>query len=752
MSQNEASSATMTPLESPAPPVIEITAVEVARANPACRKCGGPIHEGDRFCSTCGFTLRPELAAAALRRDPLIGAIIGDRYEVVARIGSGGMGAVYRVRHTRLDRFAAMKLLHADLVRDESMIRRFRREARAVSRLSSRHTVSVFDYGRSAGLVYLVMELLQGRDLEQLLSERGALPPARVAGILLQLAESLDEAHSQGIVHRDLKPSNVFICDTADGHDLIKVLDFGLAKSTTNRNETENLTAAVSEIDVVMGTPSYMSPEQIQSQQIDARADVYAVGCMVWTLLTGRAPYVGETAVQLLVHHLNSAYPSLTVLDRTLAPYDAVIERALKKLPANRWTSVGEFAAAFRQVVEQQESIRLGGDVPAAIVPDPGFEPDADFAVSIRDEFEAYERSMLLRRGVLWSIVVALIASTLAGIGWVSVGLPQYQSSNESEPNGDTNIADRVFTDRTMHGWIDREGESTEDDYDVFRVQVPDPNQVATLELSGVPGVDLVLALRYVDGQGPVVVVDGGGEGSGEQVPGFVSRDTAFYVVVYPRTGSDVRRNGTVPYELDVRFRPALLSEERDPNDSVARAEPLPPGREAIGFVGWPGDGDVYRVDPLQEPLRVELSGIPSLDLRLEQLDASGTVVTQSATAGPGRGEALELSVSPEPQWLRVVAGEGEFDPSVAYFLHAIAPEPPPSRLRMPQRPAELEGSGMQQLPEVDDTPARRPRTPRRAVTGAPLDDERSGEDDGADREQPAGGHGARPDDGAEPR
>ncbi|MBU6160093.1 MAG: serine/threonine protein kinase, partial [Myxococcales bacterium] len=329
--------------------------VDLAAAVAVCRNCGSTYSPGDRFCATCGNVLRADAAQEVARRDPLIGAIIAERYQVVARIGSGGMGAVYRVRHVRLERYAAMKLLHGDLLRDESMVKRFRREARAVSRLTSPYTVSVFDYGRSAGLAYLVMELLQGKDLDEVLQAEGPLKPARVARLMLQMAESLDEAHNRGMVHRDVKPSNAFLCQTADGSDLLKVLDFGLAKDVVSNDESADLTGLESNASVI-GTPSYMAPEQVQSQPVSAATDIYAMGCMMYALLTGRPPFTAETPLQLLLCHLQSPYPTLTSFDPSLGAFDAVLAKALQKLPEDRFRSAGELARAFATVVSEVDS------------------------------------------------------------------------------------------------------------------------------------------------------------------------------------------------------------------------------------------------------------------------------------------------------------------------------------------------------------------------------------------------------------
>jgi len=244
---------------------VEATVAGDGPAATRCHSCGAERQATARFCSSCGAQFSVDGYAAFV--DPLVGAVVGERYRIVARIGSGGMGAVYRVEHVQLGKVAAMKLLHGELTRDPQMVRRFSREARAVSRLTSPNTVSVFDFGRSGTFVYIVMELLSGMDLARLLHEQGPLPAWRVASVVRQVAASLAEAHGKGIVHRDLKPQNLFVLDPHGGPDeRIKVLDFGLAKAAEGRDDSLELTQA----GVVMGTPHYMSPEQIREGDVGA--------------------------------------------------------------------------------------------------------------------------------------------------------------------------------------------------------------------------------------------------------------------------------------------------------------------------------------------------------------------------------------------------------------------------------------------------------------------------------------------------
>jgi serine/threonine-protein kinase len=207
-----------------------------------CPACGRVSGFDVRFCATCGFRFKQDDDGTEGTRkrdtrdqaDPLVGRTIADRYQIVELIGRGGMGVVYRVEHTRIAKAMAMKLLHGELARDKEVVRRFRREADAVSKLDHPNTVQVFDFGRAEGMTYLVMELLSGRDLGAVLAQEGTISFARMAHIAAQICASVQQAHDHGIVHRDLKPENVRLLKRRDDDDFVKVLDFGLAKLRDN--------------------------------------------------------------------------------------------------------------------------------------------------------------------------------------------------------------------------------------------------------------------------------------------------------------------------------------------------------------------------------------------------------------------------------------------------------------------------------------------------------------------------------------
>ena len=244
-----------------------------------------------------------------------IGSVIGGKYRVDAELGRGGMGVVVRATHLHLNQSLAIKfLLRATR---PGAAARFEREARTTMRLRSEHTVRVLDAGVQDGIPYLVMELLDGCDLRRLIRERGALPVGDAAGYVVQACEALAEAHALGIVHRDVKPANLFLTRRFDGSPLIKVLDFGVAKECTEEADLEALTTSA----VALGSPMYMSPEQVRdARMVDARADLWSTGVTLFELLTGRGPFEAATVSGLLAAVLSDEPASLHALCPSAPP------------------------------------------------------------------------------------------------------------------------------------------------------------------------------------------------------------------------------------------------------------------------------------------------------------------------------------------------------------------------------------------------------------------------------------------------
>jgi len=283
---------------------------------------------------------------------PLVGQTIArGKYKVVRLLGEGGMGCVYLGEQIIVEgttRKVAVKTLHKHLSHDESIKARFKREVATVAALEHPNTIQIFDFGETEdGTLFIVMEFVQGRSVADILEKDGAMQPDRVLNILRQVAGSLEEAHSHGIVHRDLKPDNVVLAERAGQKDWVEVLDFGIAKRSSEHDPNE---AKLTQQGMVLGTPPYMSPEQFTGQPIDARSDIYALGVMAYEMLTGRLPWEANTAWEWASKHMTEAP---TPLERQpLGPnvpesMRNAITRALAKNKDERFGSVREFFEAF---------------------------------------------------------------------------------------------------------------------------------------------------------------------------------------------------------------------------------------------------------------------------------------------------------------------------------------------------------------------------------------------------------------------
>jgi len=313
----------------------------------------------EAFCSTCNgsfpadATICPHDGARLIRlaeqRDNLLGRVLDGRYEIRAPLGKGGMGTVYRGWQLSVDREVAIKVIHPKLASDRAAVKRFLREAKLASRLSQPNVVGVYDFGQADNVLYLVMELLRGRPLALELTDARRLNLRRVAVIGTQLCDALEAAHAQGIVHRDLKPGNIVILDDPPGRDLIKVLDFGLAKSLV-----EDSGSRVTNSDAILGTPLYMAPEQIEGKPSDQRADLYALGCMFYEMVSGAPPFVDRVVSAVLARHIADTPPPLPA--HVPDGMRALIEQLLVKDPAARIQTAGEVRTRLEAVMEAQRA------------------------------------------------------------------------------------------------------------------------------------------------------------------------------------------------------------------------------------------------------------------------------------------------------------------------------------------------------------------------------------------------------------
>ncbi|MBX3272849.1 MAG: serine/threonine protein kinase [Sandaracinaceae bacterium] len=332
----------MSPAEAPA----HEPARRAVRRRPARRRpeADATIATGElalRRCRTCGeeypsdYVVCPRdatpLGLDRESEDPLLGVLLAGTYRIARGLGRGGMGRLYEAQHARLDRRFAVKVLHETHARSRDAVRRFEREARALSRIRSEHVLDVVDVIRTPdGRAAIVTARLDGEDLKARLDRVGTLAIGEAIGIARQVCRGLAAAHAEGVIHRDLKPSNLFLECSADGRTVVKILDFGVAKLEGEDEMTRT--------GAVVGTPAFMAPEQARgSAKVDPRADVYAVGAVLYRMVTGRAPYVGDEPAKLLTSLLHEPPPR----PRAIVPdlpvgLEALIQRAMARDPDGR--------------------------------------------------------------------------------------------------------------------------------------------------------------------------------------------------------------------------------------------------------------------------------------------------------------------------------------------------------------------------------------------------------------------------------
>jgi serine/threonine-protein kinase len=315
-----------------------------ARHATVCRVCGHRFSSDGRFCPFDGEPLSPSLEAEPLD-DPLLGTVVDSRYEVLSVLGAGGMGIVYTARHRALGKRFALKALRKDLASDREIAARFMQEARTAASVSHPGLVEITDFGAlPSGQPFFVMELLEGQSLAALIRRGGPVPAARAVHIIRQIAEALGAAHEQSIVHRDLKPDNIHVSTDELGRDRVKIVDFGLAKVIG----ASRLTRA----GIVFGTPHYMSPEQAMGEPTDHRADIYALGVVMYEMFTGRVPFEADSYMGVLTKHMYMAPTPITQITGTekLAALEDVTLRCLEKKPDHRY-------ATLRELVEDLDRV-----------------------------------------------------------------------------------------------------------------------------------------------------------------------------------------------------------------------------------------------------------------------------------------------------------------------------------------------------------------------------------------------------------
>ncbi|MDX2014686.1 MAG: serine/threonine-protein kinase [Myxococcaceae bacterium] len=563
-----------------------------------CPVCAKVLEGEPNFCVSCGSDLR----GIGAHSDTLSGLdknqTIDGRYRVLEKLGEGGMGAVFKVEHVRMGKIAALKVLRPDVALDKAMKARFLQESRVVAKLSHPNTVQVFDAGElDDGALFMAMEYVPGKDLAWHLKAHGPMSEEKCASIGVQILSSLAEAHEAGIIHRDIKPANVMLVRRRKGgDDQVKLLDFGIAKLA----EGEGRHSTTGDF---VGTPAYMSPEQVRGDAVDARSDLYALGTLLFELVTGQQLYTGPTAVSIIKQHLETPVPKLAEFapQVPVSPaFEAVVRTALEKDPARRYPD----ADAMKKALEA-----LRG---AVKVPTRDYTPMPDELAGrmlSREDFDHFERRLRAQR-VLWplAVVAVLVAgSVLAFRGYQSTRAT-VAASVEREPNNQVPQATLIALGSPVKGAMGAAGEG-EGDRDLFVAQLPEAGRFR-VSLSGVSDLNLtleVLQLEKVYDAPPGstaeksapterlvrrLFLDDQGVGDGERVDGLELAPGSVYLRVEEQAFATEsprppREKSLVQYTLSLEAIPSdVQGLEAEPNDSPLTAQPLPLTRAVTAWSG----------------------------------------------------------------------------------------------------------------------------------------------------------------------
>jgi tRNA A-37 threonylcarbamoyl transferase component Bud32 len=325
-----------------------------------CVVCRTDVQIGAKFCPSCGAE-QPRNDGASESEDPFIGQVISQNFKIVKLLGVGGMGKVYKALQLSLDKYVVIKVLHDHFRDDPQLVQRFQREARAASRLNHPNSIQVIDFGQAeSGVLFMAIEYLDGIDLFSILHREGPMPAVRVARIMVQVCSALSEAHDMNVIHRDLKPENIMVEDRRGRKDIVKVLDFGIAKI---QDPDEAPGQALTQAGMVCGTPEYMSPEQARGHALDARSDLYAIGVLTYQLSTGELPFQAETPIGIVTKHIlekpepaREAFPELQIPEAL----DAIMLKAMEKEPGDRFQTAAEMGAAYEKILEVPARIGSG--------------------------------------------------------------------------------------------------------------------------------------------------------------------------------------------------------------------------------------------------------------------------------------------------------------------------------------------------------------------------------------------------------
>ena len=321
-----------------------------------CPQCGAEYQLDQRFCPQDGTTLRLQNGTG-----DLVGSIVADRYHVLRKLGEGGMGQVYLAEHVKMGRKSALKVMNPAMVKDADAISRFNREAANASHINHPNVADVYDFGETPdGIIYLAMEFVDGPPLTKLIEDEGPMSPGRAASIVRQASEALEVAHDMGIVHRDLKPDNIMIARSREGNDVVKVVDFGIAKAA------DNAAQKVTKTGLVVGTPEYMSPEQLAGDKLDGRSDIYALALVAFNMLTGKLPFPADTVQESMIMRLTESPRKLADMRPEVgwsSDVQAALDKALQRDVNARYQTATEFGKSLSRALEKMATPASGTQI-----------------------------------------------------------------------------------------------------------------------------------------------------------------------------------------------------------------------------------------------------------------------------------------------------------------------------------------------------------------------------------------------------
>ena len=629
-----------------------------------------------KFCGNCGFsfsagkpgkrlskhkeTISPPFLAA---KDEWIGKVVDHRYLVMESIGSGGMGQVFKVKHQRMGKIAAMKVLHPDLAKKNSVVARFKKEAEAVSKLTHPNIVQIFDFGEWQDNLYLVMEFAQGRDLSWIFAEETKLDFFRAAPLMAQVCAALEESHQVGIVHRDLKPENILVAKTRSGRDFVKVLDFGLAKLMENPGTIHD-----TEKGSIVGTPHYMSPEQIQgSSKLDARSDVYSFGVVLYRMLTGVPPFTASTPMGVLTKHLTEIPPLPSKINPELtSDMDEFILRCLAKDPRNRFQTIADTQHELETLFTKLHTAKKSGphdlslpwrmDDTVSNLSNPRMDFLLDNEEPLRKaDIDGFEKQIRRRHTTLRLVSVLGLLGVMGALGWAMFLKKPKAKTFESEPNNDINQATLVKNNQDVTGFLGKRLSKTASDKDFFEVDGDFSSAKSlTVDLSSIANMDLEMIVY--DAKGKILSHSDKTGLGGNEILRRLKVNTRPFILVQqpPQKDSPLPvENISDSYLLHVAVEDVSANKESEPNESPSDATPLPPGQPVTGWLDTEKDRDVFVYKGKSKSIKAHLK-------------ASSKSIEWSVGEGAFRpwskqgqtlksGDTLSLRLKPSPQSLSLI-------------------------------------------------------------------------------------------------